>query len=309
MRGTVLSAVLTLAAAVGGTASAQVLLDPAIKSSTQALTPPQREKVVELVSSQANRFADADAAGIIVLRNQIAVFLKDPTTKDPCRREYAAEFVRAFRKFTTEAGDMRLLRATNVFIMARHAPTADTVGMLLDNADPGAQQDTAVRVSAASQLPLAMRAGQFAGPQADATAKRLAAILKSETDWIAAAHDVEAIIEALRTKTLAPAQAESIALVLGGAVNDLTSRMLDGQPALVNSLQRALLGIRNQTADVAATARAKLFATIGPSIDKLAAMKGKPPAAFQDAEKKPIPAFESVVNTADLLRQVRATTK
>jgi hypothetical protein len=243
-----------------------------------------------------------------VLRNQIVTFLKDPTTKDPCRREYAAEFVRAFRKFAAESGDMRLLRATNAFIIARHAPTADTVGLLLDNADTTSQPDVAVRVAAASQLPLAVRTGQFAGPQADATAKRLAALLKTETDWVVAAHEGEAIIEALRTKSLPPAQAESIAVVLGGAVNDVTKRMLDGnQPQLVNALQRMLLGIRNQTADVAATARAKLFAGIGPSIDRLAAMKGKPSATMADPRFSV--AFESVTNTSDLLKQVRASTK
>jgi hypothetical protein len=308
MRRTVLSAALTVVAAIGVPASAQVLLDPAIKSSTQALTAPQRQKIVELVDGQAGRFAEADAAGITVLRNQIVTFLKDPTTKDPCRREYAAEFVRAFRKFAAESGDMRLLRATNAFIIARHAPTADTVGLLLDNADTTSQPDVAVRVAAASQLPLAVRTGQFAGPQADATAKRLAALLKTETDWVVAAHEGEAIIEALRTKSLPPAQAESIAVVLGGAVNDVTKRMLDGnQPQLVNALQRMLLGIRNQTADVAATARAKLFAGIGPSIDRLAAMKGKPSATMADPRFSV--AFESVTNTSDLLKQVRASTK
>jgi hypothetical protein len=303
-------ATLLLVACLAAPASAQVMLDPGIKSSTTALTPDQRQKVAELVDGQADRFADADAAGIATLRGQIAIFLKDPSTKDPCRREYASEFVRAFGRFVTEDGELRLLRATNVFIIARFAPTADTLGLLLDNADPALQKDASIRTAAAAQLPFALRSGQFTGPQADAAAKRIAGIVKAEGDWVPAAHGCESIIEALRTKGLPPAQAESIAVILGGCVNDLAARTFDaanpGNAQLVNALQRTLLAIRNQTSEVSASARGKLFAAIGPTLDRVSSMKGKPPAAFDGGMLGA--AFESTTNTADLLKKVRATT-
>jgi hypothetical protein len=297
-----------LAACLCGPAIAQGMVDPQTLSATQPLTPEQRKKVADFFSDKAERLATANPEDIGAVRKEVIDLLKSPALKDVCRRECAAELVRAFKPLLAGNGEQRLLRATNVFIIARHAPVNDTMAMLLDAADPAVQQDAAVRVAASAQLPLAIRAGQFAGPQAEALAKRAAAIGKAETNWIAAAHDAEAVIEALRTKGISPAQAESIAMMLGGTVNDLTTRTFSGgQPDLINALQRALLGIRNQTSEVAATARAKLFTAIGPSLDKVAGMKGKVPAAFGSDSMKTI--FESVTNTAELLNTVRSARK
>jgi hypothetical protein len=308
MRRIAVIAALLTASCLTGPVAAQGVMDQKIISSTQPLTADQRKRVAEYFEERATRMRQADPAAVVALRTEIVKFLRDATMKDACRRECAAEIARNFRPVVAEPGDARLLRATNVFIIARFAPGNDTVAMLLDSADPAAQQDAAIRVAAAAQLAATVRAGQFAGPQAEAIAKRASAMAKAETNWVAAAHDVETIVEALRTKSLPTAQAESVAAVLGASVNDLTTRSLqDGQRDLAQALQRALLAIRNQTSDVAATARTKLFASIGPSLDRLAGMKGKQVPGFESDEMKAV--FESVTNTADLLNKVRATAK
>jgi hypothetical protein len=155
-------------------------------------------------------------------------------------------------------------------------------------------------------LPKAVAEAPLSGPQFDAIAKRLAATCRKETDWIVAAHEVDAMVQMLREDGLPTAQADAIAGTLAGTINDLSSRVTDGsQPQLVNALQRALLAVRNQLSGIAASARTKLLASIAPSLEGLTKMKGAPPKGIAEAQLDTT--FQAVVNTAGLLQKVRAT--
>jgi hypothetical protein len=180
------------------------------------------------------------------------------------------------------------------------------VDFLQDSLDPDTQKNIAVRISAAAQMPEAVSKAPLSGPQFDAIAKRLAATCRKETDWIVAAHEVDAMVQMLREDGLPTAQADAIAGTLAGTINDLSSRVTDGsQPQLVHALQRALLAVRNQLSGIAASARTKLLASIAPSLEGLTKMKGAPPKGIAEAHLETT--FQAVVNTAGLLQKVRAT--
>jgi uncharacterized protein (DUF2267 family) len=274
-----------------------------IVAAQKALTADQRKTVAQFVEKQAQAFADADAAGVIQVRNDFIAILKKPTTAIAFRREYGLEFIKSFKKFA-EGDDA--LRATNAFIMARFLATAESVDFLQDNLDPDGQKNIAIRISAAAQMPKAVAEAPLSGPQFDAIAKRLATACRRESDWIVAAHEVDAVVQILREDGLPTAQADSIAATLAGAINDLASRVTDGsQPQMVNALQRALLAVRNQLSGIASSARTKLLASIAPSLDTLSKLKGAPPKGIAEAQLEST--FQAVVNTAGLLQKVRAS--
>lgn len=295
-----LSAALAIAAdAVGQGPVGSIPND--VQAAAQSLNESQKKLVNDYVDAQARAFGTADPAQVVEIRNAMCKLLKGVVMRDPCRRELGGQFVRSFAQFAKGADP---LRATNTFIIARHAPCTETAGFLLDNADPATQQDALVRVAASAQLAQALRDGQFAGPQAESNAKQIVSALRAETDWVVASHLAEAMVEVLRTKGLAAQNADAIASMVADAVDDLTRRTFDGnQPALVNALQRALLAVRNRTAEVAPSARARLLNGISESINRLVAMKGKAPSAFAGEDLKGI--FDSVANTAEVLLKVQ----
>ena len=240
---------------------------------------------------------------MVAVRNELVTLMRNPLTGIGFRRDFGTEFVRNFRTFARGSDPMR---AANAFIVARFIATAESVDFLADNLSPESQPDVAVRIAASAQLPKAVDAAPLSPPQLDAIAKRLATVARQETDWVVVSHEVDAMTQMLREEGLPAAQADAIAASLAGTINDLTTRVLDGsRPSLVNSLQRALLAVRNQLSGVPGSARSKLLATIAPALESLAKAKAAPPAAVVSGGFGAT--FDAVANTAGLLQKLRAT--
>lgn len=298
-------ALVALAATVGaGRAHAQSAALPAeIVSAKQSLTADQRKQVAGSTEALARRFAEADPAGVVAVRNELVTLMRNPLTGIGFRRDFGAEFVKSFRPFTQGTDS---LRATNAFIVARFIATAESIDFLADSLAPESQPEVAIRVAASSQLPKAIDAAPLSPPQLDAIAKRLANVARQETDWVAVSHEVDAMTQMLREEGLPTAQSEAIAMSLAGTINDLTNRVIDGsQPRLVNSLQRALLAVRNQLSGVAGSARSRLLTAIAPSLESLVKLKGAPPTTV--AAVGLAGTFDAVANTAGLLQKLRVT--
>lgn len=296
-------AVLAAAGMTLPVAAQAAVLPTEIVSAKQALTEDQRKQVAASAEALAKRFAEADPAGVVAVRNELVTLMRNPLTGIGFRREFGAEFIRNFRAFARGTDPMR---AANAFIVARFIATAEAVDFLADNVSPEGQPEVAVRIAASAQLPKAVDAAPLSPPQLDAIAKRLATVARQETDWVVASHEVEAMTQMLREEGLPAAQADAIAQSLAGTINDLAGRVMDGsRPELVNALQRALLAVRNQLSGVSGAARGKLLATIAPSLETLAKAKGSAPAAVVSAGLGST--FDAVVNTAGLLQKLRAT--
>jgi len=294
---------LSLFAAASQACAQADALPPDLVAVKQALTTEQRKTVSEFVTQVAERFAEADPAGVAAIRSKLVEQIRLPTVSPNFRRDFGIEFVKGFGKFAQGTDSMR---ATNAFILARFIATAETIDFLADNLDPDAQPEVAIRMAAAAQLPKALDAAPLSAPQFDAITKRLAIVIKKERNWVVASHEVESITQMLREEGLTPPQADAIAMSLAATINDLESRVAAGSdPQLVNALQRALLAVRNQLSGIAGSARTKLLTGIAPSLESLVKMKSAPPAGIAEAELTTT--FTAVVNTAGLLQKVRAS--
>lgn len=297
-----LNAIALAAAAFVATCAVAQTIDPAVRGAAEALTAEQRQQVSSYLSAQAGKFGSADPAQVVAVRNELCKMLRDAKTKDGFRREFGAEFVRQFGKFATPAD---LLRATNVFIVARHAACSDTVGFLADSMDPATSRDPALRVAAAEQLRRAVQAGSLPGALAVTVAKRAAGYVATEDQWVAASRGVGAIVDALKTKGLTPDQVDSIAESLSAAVNSLAKRAFEpGKSDLGLALQRALLAVRSDLPDLPTTTQARFYDAIAPSVAKLAALKGKEADGYGTAEKRDV--LQSITVTAELLTKIRS---
>ncbi|MEY4943608.1 MAG: hypothetical protein RL254_1789 [Planctomycetota bacterium] len=291
---------LTLVATASPVLAQADAIPPDLLNVKQALTAEQRKAVTEFVTKEAERFAEADPAGVVAIRSKLVDQIRQTTVGANFRRDFGIEFVKGFAKFAEGTDSMR---ATNAFILARFIATAESIDFLLDNLDPDNQPEVAIRIAASAQLPKALDVAPLSPPQFDAITKRIAAVVKKERDWVVAAHEVESITQMLREEALTPPQAEAIAMSLAASINDLQSRVAAGSdPQLINALQRALLAVRNQLSGIAGSARTKLLTAIAPSLDSLVKMKAAPPASFSGTDLAAT--FKAVVNTAGLLQKV-----
>lgn len=280
------------AAQVGGVPSE-------ILSAKQALTAEQKKTLAAAVDDVADRFAQGDLGTVVESRNRLIELVKNPLAGEVFRREFAVILVQRFRPLTKEK---QAFRATNAFIVARFLGTSDAIDFLLENIDPESQPDVALRISAAAQLPKAIAAAPLSPPQLDAQAKKIAKAARTETNWMVISHELDAVGDMLRPKTLPTAQAEAIAQSESGIINDLADRTLKGgSPELVLALQRALLVVRNQV-DVPVSAR--VLDAIAPSLERITAAKESMPAEFA-ARPELASAFKGVVNTAEVLQNRR----
>ena len=57
-------------------------------------------------------FADADPAEVVSMRTEMINLLKNPSTSIPFRREFGAEFARAFQRFPDSKDAMRAANAS-----------------------------------------------------------------------------------------------------------------------------------------------------------------------------------------------------
>lgn len=295
-------AALLAAALLAGQASAQQPLPQGIVAAKDELSADQRKQVADYLKTAADRFAEASPADMTAMRSKMIDELRNVSTSMSYRRAFGAEFAKSFKRFTDDKDSMR---STNAFIVARYVGTADTIDWMAGNLDPNTQEATAIRIAAAAQLAEAMEAPRsFSPPQLDNLAKRLAGLSRRENDWVVAGHELETMAQLLRTQGLPTSTAESIAASLAGAINDITTKVIDGSnPQLVQSLQRGLLAVRDRTVNAPASARAKLLDGIAPAIDRLAGMKGKAPKALADAKLDDT--FDATTKTAGLLAAMR----
>lgn len=297
-----LTAIALLAAAFAAAPLRAQSIDPAVRGATDALTADQRQQLSAYLSAQAEKFGSADPSQVVAVRNELCKVLRDAKTKDGFRREFGAEFVRQFGKFATGSD---LLRATNVFIVARHAPCGETVGYLVDTMDPARNRDAALRVAAAEQLRRTVQPGSLPGTLAVTVAKRAAGFLSTEDQWVAASREVGVIVDAIKTKALTAEQVDSIASSLSAAVNVLASRAFEpGKSDLGFALQRALLAVRSDLPDLPTTTQSRFYEAIAPSVTKLAALRDKQVDGYGSAEKKD--ALQSITVTAELLTRIRS---
>lgn len=298
-------AALLAAALLAGQASAQQPLPQGIVAAKGELSADERKQVADFVKAAADRFADAEPAEVTSMRGRMIDEMRNVSTSMSYRRAFGAEFAKSFKRFTDDKDSMR---STNAFIVARYVGTAETIDWVAANLDPNAQEEPAIRIAAAAQLAEAMEAPRsFSPPQLDNLAKRLAGLARREFDWVVVGHEFETMAQLLRTPGLPTPVAESIAASLAGAINDVAAKVVDGSaPQLVNSLQRGLLAVRDRTVNAPASARAKLLDGIAPSIDRIAALKGKAPQAVADADLGDT--FDATVKTAGLLAAMRVKT-
>lgn len=297
-----LTAIALVAAALAAAPLRAQSLDPATRAAADALTAEQRQQLTAFLGAQAEKFGAADPAQVVAVRNELCKILRDAKTKDGFRREFGAEFVRQFGKFAT-ASD--LLRATNVFIVARNAPCGETVGYLADAMDPATTRDASLRVAAAEQLHRAVQSGAVPGTLAVTVAKRAAGFLATEDQWVTASRGVAIIVDAMKGKSLSADQVDSIATALSVAVNTLASRAFEpGKGDLGFALQRALLAIRSDLPDLSTTTQSRFYEAIGPAVAKLAATDAKDAAGYTTGDQKD--ALQSITVTAELLTRIRS---
>lgn len=303
-RSLVLSLVASLA--IAAAAAAQVgPISPQTIAAPGPLSAEQLEEVASAVNGWADKVLGEDADDVIDARNEVErLATKTPSATVAFRRELGLAFD---KRFEGAAVGGTADRSVTIFVMARLIGTFETVEFIADHLNPDKCDSPAVRIAASAQLPKAVEAPLLSPPQLDGLAKRVATIASKEREWIAVAHEFEALGAMIRRQGLSAAQAEAIGSSLSATINDLTERVNHGSaPEMVHALQRALLVVRNQLSGVPASARAKLLADIAPSLKQLADSEGKPPASM-GTDRRLSETYKAVSRTAGLLQKVRAT--
>jgi hypothetical protein len=264
-------------------------LNDAQKSAVAAFSAPYIETLK--TSKDQKQLDDARAALVKPAR--------DPGATPAFRKDYAAVLAGGLSP-VIEGADLR--QAILAMQVMRFTRCEKALEILCARADPAAETDAGKRLAAGTLIIDLFDDYEGANSSYDSYARKLGSAAAAETDWMALQQKLNALGAAARRKDLPAdnvrnvrrAQAEAIARIAAAskASSSADPRMM--------SLQRVLVGIRNDLLTMSQADRTSLAKVLAPALaDVLAASQAQWDAGH--ASKTVGPAYASTVNNCEVM--------
>lgn len=289
-----------LAAALAATAFGQASLDKSIIASAGALSDAQKQAMTDFVKGQTRTIGSSDGAGELEAARQALIApSRDPSATPVFRRGYSSAVV---AELAPVAKGRDLRRAIVAMQVLRFIRTKEAVDVLVDRTGPAAEPDAGKRIAAASLVTDSFEDLDVSPGEFDAIARRLRDACASETDWLALQQKLIAIaapakrggFPADNARNVRKAQAEAIAAIARAM------RGASKPDPRVQSLQRVLVGVRNDLLTLSQGDRSAVAKTLAPALaDIVAAAGAQWDAAHADATLNA--SFEATVNSCEVL--------
>lgn len=283
------------------TAQAQATrLPSSIVTATRPLTAEESRALGEFIDQNLVKLSGSDQDAMRSARSDLIRALSQSTATPLFRSECSKAMLPRLNEII-ESKD--LVRATNALEVMRALCTSESVLALCKAADPDSQRSAALRLVAASGIPSSIAKTTMNDAQAAIVVRAMKQAIQSETSWMAATYDFQALFALATSKTVpAPAQKEARKAQVE-AIKSLTERVGKGgdEAALVHALWRSLGVILQQ--QVALTPAGELAAMnkgLSPVLAKVVAMGDAPPkgAGASDSD------FREVASVAGNLRTI-----
>ena len=279
-------------------------LPSSIVTATRPLTAEESAALAQFLDQNLVKLAASAQDDVRTGRSDLIRVLSQSTATPLFRSECSKALLPRLNEIV-ESKD--LFNATNALEVMRSLCTSDSVLALCKAADPDAQRSAALRLVAASGIPSSIARTTMNDAQAAIVARAMKQAIQSESNWMAATYDFQALFALATSKTVpAPAQKEARKAQVD-AIRSLTDRISQGgdDAALVHALWRSLgVVLQQQVALTPAGELAAMNKGLAPVLSKVVAMADSPPkgAGASDSD------FREVASVAGNLRTILGRT-
>jgi hypothetical protein len=301
----ILLAALLSAAVTPHAALAQaVRLPSSIVTATRPLTPEESRALGEFADRNLARLSSGVHEDVRVARGELIRALSQSTATPLFRAECSKVLLPRLNEMV-ESKD--LFAATNALEVMRALCTADAVLALCKHADPDTQRSAALRLVAASGIPSAVSRTPLNDAQAAIVIRAMKQSMQSESSWMAASYDFQALFTVATAKGIPAAAQKEARKAQVDALKALADRVGKGgdDAALVHALWRSLgVVLQQQVAMTPAGELAAMNRGLSPVLAKVVEMGNEPPkgAGASDSD------FRETATVASNLRAILGRT-
>ena len=288
-----------LAACVGATAFGQSL-DRAIVSATAPLTDAQKSSLNGFLAKHAEAIKTGnDAAAADESRGAVVAVLRDPAATTQFRRAVATALAGELGAVVKGTDNRRAIVAMQVLRFTR---SQEAIDLILERTSPSAERDAGKRIAAASLVSDAFEDLDASNTYVETIARRLRDACASESDPIALQQKLVAIAGSARRKDLTPENVRAIRKFLVDTIASVAKsiKATSGPDQRVMSLQRVLLGVRNDLLEMPQNERGAIFRALAPALVEIVSAAS---AQWSKAhgDKAISASYASVTNSCEVL--------
>lgn len=279
-------------------------LPSSIVTATRPLTPEESRALGDFLEQNLVKLGGAEQDAVRAARSELIRVLSQSTATPLFRSECSKALLPRLNEIV---GSKDQFSATNALEVMRALCTSDSVLALCKVADPDSQRSAALRLVAASGIPSSIAKTTMNDAQAAIVVRAMKQAIQSESSWMAATYDFQALFALATSKTVpAPAQKEARKAQVD-AIKSLAERVAKGgdEAALVHALWRSLgVVLQQQVALTPAGELAAMNKGLSPVLAKVVAMGDAPPkgAGASDSD------FREVASVAGNLRTILGRT-
>lgn len=289
-----------LAACVSTTAFGQSSLDRAIIGATAPLSEAQKSALDGFMAKHVDAIKDGlNAADIEEARTALIAVARDPAASATFRKAMVQELI-AELGATVKGRDPR--RAINAMQVMRFTRTAEGLDAIIDRTAPANESEAGKRIAAASLAADAFEDLDAANPYYESASRRLKDAAVAEADPIALQQKLAAIAACARRKDLPPENARAARKNLIDAIALISKsvRASAAADARIQSLQRALVGVRNDVLEMSQAERSAIAKTLPAALVDLMAAAGAQWASAHESSAMSA-SYGSVMNSCEVL--------
>lgn len=289
-----------LAACVGATALGQSAIDRAILGATAPLTEAQKTSLGGFADKYVDAIKDGnDADKVEEARAALVVPARDPAASPTFRKAYATMLI-AELGATVKGRDVR--RSINAMQVLRFTRTPEGLDLIIERTAPGSESEAGKRIAAASLVIDAIEDLDASAAYYETAARRLKDAAVAETDPLALQQKLAAMAAASRRKDLPPDNARATRKQLVDCIAAMAKSIRGSSKAdpRAASLQRSLIGVRNDLIEMTGAERSAVAKTLAPALaDLVAAASAQWASAHENAAISQ--SYGSLMNSCEVL--------
>ncbi|MFM7260440.1 MAG: hypothetical protein ACKO3W_07540 [bacterium] len=293
-----------LAASLTATALAQTAgggLDASVTGATGTLTEAQKASVSKDTAGLVDTLKSSDSTPkqLDEARTALVKPARDPGATLAFRSGYAATLKPALEPMVTGDDLQRAIIAMQVLRFTRSSTALD---ILVERTNPASEVDPGKRIAAGTLLIDIFDDYEGANNTYDGAARKIRDAAAAETDWMALQQKLNALGAAARRKDLPADNARTVRRAQAEAIGKIAAASKGATAAdqRMKSLQRVLVGIRNDLLTMPQADRSTLAKVLAPALaDTLAATAAQWDAAHGSKELGA--AYASTVNSCEVI--------
>jgi len=263
-----------LASCVSASAFSQARIDRATLGATGALTDAQKSAIAAFIAENREAFKPGtDPKKMDEARWAMGGILRDPDASPVFRKAVAVASISELGPVVKGSDVQCAVQAMQVLRFTR---ATEAVDLLIDRATPASEPSASKRISASSLLIEILQDVDANPAYFEPAARKLREAISADSDPVALQQKFLAIASAARRKDLPPDNARAVRRWLVESLG-VTARSIRGAKTAdprIQSMQRALIGVRNDILEMSQSERSEVAKLLAPALSDLVSAAG-----------------------------------